>query len=685
MRFTFNDNYQSRLEQAWTKFINNEPFDFSFMRPEIFESWQISKYYNVDPFKLQHTPLCESALKKLQLQNKELIEVATPKMNELHNLIKDSFSYIFLTDQEGIVLHAIGDIKNLVLSGPYTRLLPGSSWRNADAGTNSAALCLTMKKPIQVHGNEHFKKYYKTHTCTGAPVFDENNNIIGSINVSAQTMHVTSHTLGMVANIANSIENSLRFKKAASELYKLQNKPLSTKTDLHVGIMVLDRNNTIVHINTEMLITLQLQRNLAIGKNISEVLKIKTINTAKQFNIFSIKSNSYDLFVNIYPIRTKSSPISKKLSIYKIESDDEDILTILIFANTSDAAADKKFNIRKRTDTTFKAHYTFDSILGSSKEILKTISECKVAAANDSNVLITGESGTGKELFAQAIHNATNRADRPFVAINCGAIPASLAESELFGYEQGAFTGGRKEGAAGKFELANGGTIFLDEIGEMPLDMQVSLLRVLENREITRIGGSKVIPLNIKIIAATNKNLYDSVAKGIFREDLFYRLNVMNIQIPPLRKRKQDILILTKHFIKLFCPDNESICIDNDAYNALLSYKWPGNVRELSNAIERAVNLCDKNILTLDDLPDNLRIPSAIGSDASMASIAEDLKENEQLHEKKLINMESTLFIKTLQDCHGNVKYAAKTLGLNSRTLYRRLKKFNIRPKDYRL
>ena len=229
-----------------------------------------------------------------------------------------------------------------------------------------------------------------------------------------------------------------------------------------------------------------------------------------------------------------------------------------------------------------QAKITFDDIIGQEPHFLQKLNEAKLAAATDSNVLIMGESGTGKEMLAQAIHNASKRRNKPFIAINCGGIPRDLLGSELFGYVEGAFTGAKKGGSAGKFELADGGTLFLDEIGEMSLEMQVLLLRVIQEKEVTRIGGHKVIPVDVRIIAATNKNLREEVQKGSFREDLFFRLNVMPITLPPLRERKEDIPLLARHFIGKLCqklnkPFPE---IRPDFMEALMQYDWPGIFQE---------------------------------------------------------------------------------------------------------
>ncbi|MCB2191187.1 MAG: sigma 54-interacting transcriptional regulator [Deltaproteobacteria bacterium] len=249
--------------------------------------------------------------------------------------------------------------------------------------------------------------------------------------------------------------------------------------------------------------------------------------------------------------------------------------------------------------------YTLDSIIGTSERILALKKEAARAAAGDLPVLITGESGTGKELFAQAIHSSSRRRTKPFVRINCAAIPRDLLESELFGYETGAFTGARSEGKHGKFELARGGTVFLDEIGDLPLEMQPKLLRVLEEKEFERVGGTSMIKADFRLLAASNQDLEQMLTKGSFRKDLYYRLNVIPIHIPPLRERQEDILALIRHYLPLANDGGQAdkLSIEKRAERVLLKYNWPGNVRELFNVTDRIVHYLEGEVITIKALP----------------------------------------------------------------------------------
>ncbi|MBU3112893.1 sigma-54 interaction domain-containing protein [Clostridium lacusfryxellense] len=313
------------------------------------------------------------------------------------------------------------------------------------------------------------------------------------------------------------------------------------------------------------------------------------------------------------------------------------------------------------------AIYSFDDIIGTSEQILIAKAIARKAAQTHSNVLILGESGTGKELFAHAIHLASDRMYAPFVKVNCGAIPSDLLESELFGYEGGAFTGAKKEGKTGKFEQADGGTIFLDEIGDMPLHMQVKLLRAIQEKEVDKIGSIGSKKVDIRIIAATNKNLENSMHEGNFRQDLYYRLNVVTIMIPSLRERKDDILLIANHLINKISKDlnKKVIGVSNDAEYYLKNYSWEGNIRELENILERAINLIeDSNIISPIDLPRNITGRNEI-------KIIKSLEETIFAAEKQAI-------IDALKSTDGNKTKASKILKIGRTSLYEKIQKYNI-------
>jgi PAS domain S-box-containing protein len=313
----------------------------------------------------------------------------------------------------------------------------------------------------------------------------------------------------------------------------------------------------------------------------------------------------------------------------------------------------------------------FSDIVGKSKKINEVKNKAMQFAGVNSTVLIIGETGTGKELFAQSIHNASPRADKPFVAVNCAALPENLLESELFGYVEGAFTGARKGGKPGLFELAHSGTIFLDEISEMSPKLQARFLRVLQEKEVIRIGDDRVIPIDIRIIAASNKDLYNLVEKGNFREDLFYRLCVLQLVIPPLRERKEDIIDIVKFFVneKSRLLGKEVNAISYEAMNRLMLYEWPGNVRELENVIERAVVLCKGQEIGVEIISEALNDMGSSTDNCSNVNIVENAA-----NEGVLKYMEDEMIKRVLEETRGNKTLAAKKLGISVTTLWRRLK-----------
>jgi len=331
----------------------------------------------------------------------------------------------------------------------------------------------------------------------------------------------------------------------------------------------------------------------------------------------------------------------------------------------------------KNTNSSFKAKYTFDDIITHSSLIRHFKSRAKSFASTDLTVLITGESGVGKELFAHAIHNASNRASKPFVSINCAAIPETLLESELFGYEGGSFTGANKSGRLGKFELANGGTIFLDEIGDLPLNMQSKLLRALQENQIEKIGGNKSIDIDVRVIAATNHDLLRKVEDKKFRADLYYRLNVLNLNIPSLRERPEDIPLLIEHFRSSFYHKNGIYKVfSKEAISILSNYNWPGNVRELKNIVYRLIVIAMGEEITKSTIPEDI-LKSNLKNIASSYDTSDLLSKNGSLN-NILKEIELKIIEDTLRMCNDNKSKAADMLGIKRMTLYRKLKGRNI-------
>jgi DNA-binding NtrC family response regulator len=316
--------------------------------------------------------------------------------------------------------------------------------------------------------------------------------------------------------------------------------------------------------------------------------------------------------------------------------------------------------------------FNYGEIIGKSKPMQEVYQTLEKVAPTDSSVLIYGESGTGKELIARAIHKLSPRKDKPFIRVNCGALVETLLESELFGHEKGAFTGAMKR-KKGRFELAHQGSIFLDEIGDISAAMQLKLLRVLQEKEFERVGSEETIQVDVRVMAATNKNLSELVQQGKFREDLYYRLHIIPIYLPPLRERNEDIPLLVNHFLKKLTNElNKPLKkISDSAMDKLLSYHWPGNIRELENVIERAVVLCDRKFIDIKDLP--------LLSSATSEKLPPDVLDRFRLNlNDTLANIEKQLIERAMNETAGNKSQAAKLLGIQTSLLYYKLEKFGI-------
>ena len=352
------------------------------------------------------------------------------------------------------------------------------------------------------------------------------------------------------------------------------------------------------------------------------------------------------------------------LSLTRVENGRGRVLTLRGSRRLKEAAA--RF-------TGAKAVYTFDHIIGRAPALQEVTRMARLAAQSDVTTLILGESGTGKELFAQAVHNAGSRATAPFVVVNCGALPRELVQSELFGYDEGSFTGASRLGKPGKFELADNGTIFLDEIGEMPLAAQVSLLRLLQNGEVTRVGGKNTRHVNVRVIAATNRNLEEAIRQNAFREDLFYRLNVFTLNVPPLRERRSDIEMLVRHFLARFAAGagKPPLRVSGRVMELLMAYDWPGNVRELENTMERMTHMAQDEVLDVDLVPANILAGGQSGMASGRARGLLSLQEKE-------------ILLRALRGNGGNLRAAARELGISRSGLYVKLRRFGISPDECR-
>lgn len=599
-------------------------------------------------------------LRKALELNKELIEISKPYIDMVVESVEDRDFIIILTDNNGCILYIKGanEIKDEL---GKLNLKIGAYMDEKNIGTNAMGTAIKENRCIQITAKEHYVNIFQSLTCSAAPIHNSKGEIIGTLNLTGKSNMKHPHTLGLVIFGVTAIENELYRIKANYILNQTYNYMKTVIENVDKGIMIVDTHGKIININE-------------LGLNILDKRNHNLINE----DINHIIPN----FQNVVDrISKNNKPITKEIKLshaskYKTEvifkgiKHNEKIIGIV--------ATLTRLKEENKGNNFTGAFFTFNDIIGESDAIKNVITNCKIIANSPSTVLIQGESGTGKEVLAQSIHNYSLRKNNKFIAINCGAIPANIIESELFGYEDGTFTGGKKGGRIGKIELANGGTLFLDEIGEMPLDMQVKLLRVLQEGRVTRLGGSKEISVDMRVIAATNKDLKKEVKRGKFREDLYYRLCVIPIKLPPLKERKGDITKLIEYFLnmKSIKLDKDIPVISNELYNKLLGYNWPGNIRQLENSIENIVNLNGElSVDIIDEYEEKVSTNLTIDN---KEILEENIKENIKEKSFNLEEIEKRTIINAIDSNKHNMTKTAKALGISRNTLYLKIKKYNI-------
>ncbi|BEP28338.1 sigma-54-dependent Fis family transcriptional regulator [Helicovermis profundi] len=649
------DNNKKVIE-AWENFIDNNILEREKLRQQIIDSWLRSKKYKVDSFStLVKKELNHNNLSKRIEKYKPILDIAVPFMETIYKTVGNSGMIVRFTDSDGYVLECFGDL-SVLERNKEIHLYKGTNVSEEMIGTNAIGVALKTGIALQVLGAEHYRKSYHAWTTSAAPIRDKEGKILSVLSMSGDHSQVHPHTLGMIMASALAIEHEIRLNRANFELIRANEHLDAVMQSINEGILTIDINGIITDVNYFAKKFLKKSTKNIIGNSIDELTKKPVFELIKNNEIKFDEKEIHFLDDN----KKKKSVIITFKPVY---SGKKDISEYLIRFRESKKVYDQ---VNKLVGS--KAIFTFEDILGDSPKIKESIRLASLIANTDATVLLNGESGTGKELFAQGIHNASNRHESQFVFINCGAIPRDLVASELFGYEDGAFTGARKGGHPGKFEFADGGTLFLDEIGDMPLDTQANLLRVLETKEVVRVGGHDVIPVDVRVIAATHKDLKKEVENGNFRQDLFFRLNVMPITTPPLRERKEDIRILIKYFYSQFSmKKNEKIMIDESFYKVMKDYYWPGNVRELQNVMQMITNINgSKDKLYSEDLPNYLKEAIKFTDDEEITLV------------KPLYIVEKEEILKAIKYSSGNLMQASKILEIGRSTLYRKLEKYNI-------
>jgi len=584
-------------------------------------------------------------------ENNSLILTAAPFINNLHEFVRGSDFFAILTDREGCILSVIGD-ENILTEAFSFHMVPGAYMDERSIGTNAMGTCIEERAPLQVSGSEHFVSVYHRWTCSAAPIWDPDGTLIGTLDLTGYSDGVHSHTLGMVVAAAHSISKMMEAERSKSELSERQVFHEAILDTFQVGVVVMDLNGNI-----------DMTNNMACDMFGYDKDDMRRINARKLLRDWdSIRRSlledgtEYEADTDVF---SRKNRLQYNVSIYRLTRGNNDSIVMILREVRKQRKLAEKLMGRR-------AIYTFEKIIGQDPNFIKVLDLAKKISDSKSTVLLMGESGTGKELFAQSIHNRSTRSREPFIALNCGAIPRNLIESELFGYEEGAFTGAKSKGMPGKFEIADGGTLFLDEIGEMPIDLQTRLLRVIEEGTVSRIGSIHDNVVNVRVIAATNRELRDEVERGTFRKDLYYRLNVLPLRLPSLKERRSDIPVLFDFFMGRISKKHNKKRIDftRDQMDRLMEYDWPGNIRELENYVELVVNTeSAPDIFEVNRGRGDMPIAGSSGPSRRVASLGE-------------IEKEHILFMLEHEDW--NISKASKALEIGRNTLYRKLEGYGL-------
>jgi PAS domain S-box-containing protein len=644
--------HDEQAHAAWEHFITHREIEPGSVRADVVRSWLRCEQQGVDHRSGGSSVIVNGKeLEALLARNATIINAARPFMRSLYELMENSGFAVILVDRDGFVIEVIGDAVVLE-SHRGIQYVNGVKWTEDLVGTTAISLALLGSGPIQVAGYEHYCQKHQDWACSAAPLTDPDGHLLGVLSVTGRKELVHVHTLGMVVSAAAAVSNYLAVQKAQKELEQTASIHSTIVNKVSDGLLMIDAQGIVTFINPTGAKILNINAAEALGKHISTLVDFRPVvlrvletgqgYTDKEF-VIETKRGILHFIKSAIPLKNSKGELEGVIDIFREIKRIRQLVTKMVGAT---------------------AQFSFEDIVGNSLAMKECVRLAKIAANSAATVLIQGESGTGKELIAQAIHNASLRAEGPFIAINCGAIPRNLVESELFGYEDGAFTGAKQGGRPGKFELAQGGTIFLDEIGEMPLDIQVKLLRVLQEKRITRVGGQRYLDIDVRVVAATNRDVALEVREGNFRHDLYYRLNVLPIVVPPLRERLEDIPPLLDYLLHKMCRqlDVDDKHFSAEAIERIMTYEWPGNVRELENVVERAVNICENTVIGAEYLPRTMGEKTAPAGWGPLS----------------LRDAEKQIIQETLAKTHGNISQTAKLLGIGRNTLYSKIREYSI-------
>ncbi|QQK80364.1 sigma-54-dependent Fis family transcriptional regulator [Salicibibacter cibi] len=616
------------------------------MRETIERSWNRCEKAGLDRFQEEmEKRMTAPQFEKLKKSHDGLLSVAAPIIQDLHDIVYGTGFLTLLTTEEGVVIKVFNDPSTESFIQKY-KLQSGRIWSEDVTGTSAIGLVVHERQSNQVIGKEHYWERLHGMTCSAAPIKDEEGILRGILNVSGPVELVHEHTLGMVVSAAKAIERQYALNHKISESNQI-NHTLSMLLDvIEDGVLVVNQSTRIINTNERAATILGTTSKSLLGQKVSDIFDDSKLLEAMR--TFSTLKNEQAMALN-----TGRSCLLQVKPVSNIANYTTIVVTFREVNQIHRLARSVEGN---------EAYRSIQSLKGRSELMSRLRNKIDRIARSDATVLLLGETGSGKEIVAHSIHNLSHRHNGPFVVVNCAALPRTLLESELFGYEGGTFTGGWKDGKPGKFEIANGGTLFLDEIGEMTPDMQINLLRVLQEQMVTRLGANHAISVDIRIISATNKDLKVAMEYGEFRQDLYYRLNLLRIPIPPLRERREDIEELVTWVIRRQWNDYAR-SFTPEAMALLKDYDWPGNVRELENIISRCLIMSDSSVIERDEV---------------LNIIDEDIQ-NYSFKDKELVeDVKKDIFIKAYYQNNGHASKIANQLGVSRATVYRWKMKFGL-------
>jgi sigma-54 dependent transcriptional regulator, acetoin dehydrogenase operon transcriptional activator AcoR len=630
---------EQEIRQGWEGFIENGTISKA-LRGVVVASWRRSQSHGI-PVERNEAPLApEAELTQRRSAHAALLEAAQPALNQARLFLVEANSMIILTDSSGLVLETAGDPRTIDF-GQVIHLEQGGRWKEADIGTNAIGTAIAESRPVQIHGLEHFCSEVKRWTCAATPIWHPTDGeLLGVVDISGPMRTFNPQSLAFAVALGRQIEGTLAQSIEYDHERLLRYFMMKRSLWANVDVLAIDQRGRIVFGPECLLQSLEREKPGLISNGCISFLK------------------------NVQPVAwpVRLNELLPNTNTELVVDHDRQLGAILVLQKGRRRSA----SVLPRIMT--ERRLEFEEILGESAVMQKTRERARKMAMAGAPILIEGETGVGKELFARAIYGAIRTACGPFVPVNCGGMPRDLVGSEIFGYAKGAFTGAKEQGHAGKIEAADGGVLCLDEIGEMPLDLQPFLLRVLEDGVVYRLGSNEGRAVHIRLVAMTHRDLLAEVNAGRFRRDLYYRIASMRLLIPPLRDRGDDVVLLARHFAGVVAAGlNRPVPrFDDKVLDLFCAYSWPGNVRELRNVIENMILLGDSSELQIEDVPTEVRRqvnpPAVALASEPSSSGSPKLKQNER-----------AAIEAALAKTGGKLTAAAKLLGIARATLYRKL------------